>query len=110
MAPNRVEYRLEVGLGAIPQRPLSPSVQAVTLGVWSGEESPMIPYAASEEDEPLQIVPWTNYGLIAANFLVFFDELAVGAQGTGLLNRFINGFSLVPCEYTQHCTLYPGTP
>jgi membrane associated rhomboid family serine protease len=70
----------------------------------------MIPYAASEDDEPLQIVPWTNYGLIAANFLVFFYELAVGAEGDGPLNRLINGFSLVPCEYARQCALYPGTP
>jgi membrane associated rhomboid family serine protease len=41
---------------------------------------------------------------------VFFYELAVGAEGDGPLNRFINGFSLVPCEYTSHCALYPGTP
>lgn len=70
----------------------------------------MIPYAASEEDEPMQIVPWTNYGLIAVNFLVFFYELAVGAQGDAPLNQFINDFSLVPCEYTGHCTVYAGTP
>lgn len=63
----------------------------------------MIPYAASDDDEPLQIVPWVNYGLIALNFLVFFYELAVGAQGDGPLNRFINGFWLVPCEYTCQC-------
>ena len=37
----------------------------------------MIPYAASDVDEPTQIVPWTNYGLIALNFLVFFYERAV---------------------------------
>src|SRR5262249_23317464 len=66
--------------------------------------------AASENDEPLQIVPWTNYGLIALNFLVFFYELAVSAQGEGPLNRFINGYSLVPCEYTSHCAVYAGTP
>lgn len=70
----------------------------------------MIPYATSENDDPLQIVPWINYGLIAVNFLVFFFELAIGAQGEGQLNSFINGYSLVPCEYTQHCALYPGTP
>lgn len=70
----------------------------------------MIPYATSENDDPLQIAPWVNYGLIAANFLVFFVELAVGAQGEGQLNSFINSYSLVPCEYTQQCALYPGTP
>lgn len=74
------------------------------------KEVAMIPYAASEDDEPLQIVPWTNYGLIAINFLVFFYELVVGAQSDGPLNRLINGYSLVPCEYTGHCAVYPGTP
>lgn len=70
----------------------------------------MIPYATSENDEPLQIVPWINYGLIVANFLVFFYELDVGAQGGGPLNTFINGHSLVPCEYTHQCAVYPDTP
>jgi membrane associated rhomboid family serine protease len=70
----------------------------------------MIPYAASEDDEAMQIVPWTNYTLIAVNFLVFFYELAVGAQGTAALTRLINDFSLVPCEYTSQCAVYPGTP
>jgi rhomboid family protein len=70
----------------------------------------MIPYTTSENDEPLQIVPWTNYGLIAANFLAFFYELTIGAEGTGPLTRLIDGFSLVPCEYTRQCALYPGTP
>jgi membrane associated rhomboid family serine protease len=41
---------------------------------------------------------------------VFFYELAVGTQGEGPLNRFIIDYSLVPCEYTGHCALYPGTP
>ena len=39
----------------------------------------MIPYAASDTDDADSIVPWTNLGLIAVNFLVFFYELAVGA-------------------------------
>jgi hypothetical protein len=30
----------------------------------------MLPHAMSEHDEPLQIIHWTNYGLIAANFLI----------------------------------------
>jgi membrane associated rhomboid family serine protease len=70
----------------------------------------MIPYAAKEDDEPLQIFPWMNYTIIAVNFLVFFYELALGNQGTSILNKFLNDFSLVPCEYTGHCSLYPGTP
>jgi len=70
----------------------------------------MLPIATSERDEPLQIIPWTNYGLIAANFFVFFYELAVNSQGAAQLDRFILDYSLVPCEYTAHCAVYPGTP
>jgi membrane associated rhomboid family serine protease len=70
----------------------------------------MLPIATSERDEPLQIIPWTNYGLIAANFLVFFYELAVNSQGATQLNNFLLDYSLVPCEYTAHCPVFPGTP
>jgi membrane associated rhomboid family serine protease len=70
----------------------------------------MIPYNAKEDDEPLQILPWMNYAIIALNFLVFFYELALGNQGTATLNRFILDYSLVPCEYTGHCAAYAGTP
>jgi len=70
----------------------------------------MIPYAASAEDEPTQIVPWVNYGLIVANFMVFFMELAIASEGDAPLNKFFLAYSLVPCEYTAHCAVYPGTP
>ncbi|MGO8949611.1 MAG: hypothetical protein ACLQUY_18565 [Ktedonobacterales bacterium] len=50
----------------------------------------MIPYAASDVDEPTQIVPWTNYGLIALNFLVFFYELSVNAQGNAPFNQLLD--------------------
>jgi membrane associated rhomboid family serine protease len=70
----------------------------------------VIPYSADEHDEPVQVFPWINYGLIALNFLVFYHELTLGAQGTGALNRFILNYSLVPCEYTGHCAAYAGTP
>jgi len=70
----------------------------------------MLPYATSEHNEPLQITPWTNYALIAANFLVFFYELFVNSQGAAQLNNFLLDYSLVPCEYTAHCAVYPGTP
>jgi membrane associated rhomboid family serine protease len=70
----------------------------------------MLPYATSEHNEPLQITPWTNYALIAANFLVFFYELAVNSQGAAQINNFLLDYSLVPCEYTAHCAVYPGTP
>jgi|GEM_PF-5775761 len=70
----------------------------------------MLPYATSEHNEPLQITPWTNYGLIAANVLAFLYELTIGGQGAGQLNAFILDYALVPCEYTARCAVYPGTP
>ena len=70
----------------------------------------MIPYTASESDEPESIFPLVNIGLIVVNFLVFFYELSLGSQGGTPLNNFLNGYSLVPCEYTHHCAVYPGTP
>jgi membrane associated rhomboid family serine protease len=68
----------------------------------------VIPY--SDPSEPGRIFPWVNLGLIAINFLVFFYELSLGAQGTGHLNMFIADYGVVPCEYTNHCTPYAGTP
>jgi membrane associated rhomboid family serine protease len=41
---------------------------------------------------------------------VFFYELAVGAQSNAPFTRLLDGYSLVPCEYTGHCALYAGTP
>lgn len=69
----------------------------------------MIPYSTSSDD-PEPIFPWVNIGLIVACFLVFFYELALGSEGGNVLNNFLNSFSLVPCEYTNHCSLYAGTP
>jgi membrane associated rhomboid family serine protease len=68
----------------------------------------MIPY--SDPSEPDHVFPWVNVGLIVVNFLVFFYELSLQAQGTPVLNRFIFDFGLVPCEYTSHCHAYVGTP
>src|SRR6266567_1898302 len=69
----------------------------------------MIPYRADDTDDPTQAIPVVTIGLIVANFLVFFYELALSTQGSQLDN-FINAYSLVPCEYTQHCAVYAGTP
>lgn len=69
----------------------------------------MIPYSTSSDD-PEPIFPWVNIGLIVTCFLVFFYELALGSEGGNVLNNFLNGFSLVPCEYTNHCSVYAGTP
>jgi membrane associated rhomboid family serine protease len=68
----------------------------------------VIPY--SDPSEPGRIFPWVNLGLIAINFLVFFYQLSLGAQGMEHLDKFIADFGIVPCEYTNHCTPYPGTP
>lgn len=68
----------------------------------------MIPY--SDPSEPGHIFPWVNLGLILVNFLVFFYELSLAAQGQGTLDSFFNHYALVPCEYTSHCSINPGTP
>ncbi|HYL07907.1 MAG TPA: rhomboid family intramembrane serine protease [Candidatus Udaeobacter sp.] len=67
----------------------------------------MIPYKAEDVDDPTQALPVVTIGLIVANFLVFFYELALGDTQ---LNNFINAYSLVPCEYSNQCTAYAGTP
>lgn len=66
----------------------------------------MIPYSADDVDDPSRAIPVVTIGLIVVNFLVFFYELAQGDQ----LDKFINAFSLVPCEYTNQCSVYAGTP
>ncbi len=68
----------------------------------------MIPYSADDAADPTKAVPVVTIGLIVVNFLVFFYELALGAQGQ--LDSFLNAYSLVPCEYTSRCTVYAGTP
>jgi rhomboid family protein len=68
----------------------------------------MIPYSADDVADPTTAAPVVTIGLIAVNFLVFFFELALQAQGT--VDNFIYGYSLVPCEYTSHCAAYAGTP
>ncbi|HEX6510625.1 MAG TPA: rhomboid family intramembrane serine protease [Chloroflexota bacterium] len=68
----------------------------------------MIPF--SDPSEPDRIFPYVNIGLIVVNFLIFFYELSLGATGTATLNKFIVDYSLVPCEYTHHCSPYAGTP
>lgn len=68
----------------------------------------MIPY--SDPSDPDHIFPYVNVGLIIVNFLVFFYELSLQAQGTQTLNSFILDYGVVPCEYTSHCHVYAGTP
>lgn len=66
----------------------------------------MIPYSADDVDDPTRALPIVTVGLIVVNFLVFFVELAQGDS----LDKFINAYSLVPCEYTNQCAVYAGTP
>jgi len=72
----------------------------------------MIPYNATEaEDEDVaSIMPVANIGIIVLNFLAFFGELAVGAQGADALANFVQRYALVPCEYTGQCAVAAGTP
>lgn len=67
----------------------------------------MIPYSADDVDDPTRAFPIATIGLIVLNFLVFFYELTLGDTQ---LNNFINAYSLVPCEYTNQCAAYAGTP
>jgi membrane associated rhomboid family serine protease len=68
----------------------------------------VIPF--SDPSQPNRIFPFVNIGLIVVNFLVFFYELFLKAQGNAVLNHFYLQYSLVPCEYTAHCAPYAGTP
>ena len=69
----------------------------------------MIPYRTDDTADPTQAIPYVTVGLIVVNFLVFFYELSLSAQGTQL-DSFINAYSLVPCEYTRQCSVNAGTP
>jgi membrane associated rhomboid family serine protease len=64
----------------------------------------------SDPSEPNRIFPYVNIAIIIINFLVFFYELALGSQGLATQNKFFLDYSLVPCEYTNHCAAYAGTP
>lgn len=68
----------------------------------------LIPYSADDAEDPTTATPVATIALIALNFLIFFYELALSAQGS--LDSFLNGWSLVPCEYTAHCSPLAGAP
>src|SRR5260370_28260420 len=70
----------------------------------------MRPSTTVDSHDPNRSFPWVNVGLLAASFLVFFYELALAAQGGGLLDNLLNGYAVVPCEYTNHCAVYAGAP
>ena len=67
----------------------------------------MIPVGSRDVQDPTRALPVVTIGLILVNFLVFFYELSVPeAQVEG----FFNAWSLIPCEYTSQCGVFPGTP
>jgi membrane associated rhomboid family serine protease len=68
----------------------------------------LIPFA--DENSPDRIFPWVNISFILISIAVFLYQLSLGAGGTDHLNRFIVDYGLVPCEYTNHCSPYVGTP
>jgi membrane associated rhomboid family serine protease len=68
----------------------------------------VIPF--SDPSEPDHVFPYVNVGLIVVNFLVFFYELSLGSSSSATLNTFFYHYALVPCEYTDHCKIIPGTP
>ena len=67
----------------------------------------MIPLKAEDADDPTQAIPFVTVGLIVVNLLVFFYELTLNDND---FSSFINAYSLVPCEYSQQCAAYSGTP
>jgi membrane associated rhomboid family serine protease len=67
----------------------------------------MIPLGSRDVPDPTKALPVVTIGLIVANFLVFFYELSVPQ---GQVEGFFNAWSLVPCEYTNQCAVFPGTP
>lgn len=66
-----------------------------------------IPIDAIDTGDDTDIMPLANIGIIVFNFLVFFYELSLSS---GPLNKFFLDYSLIPCEYTNHCAVYAGTP
>ncbi len=71
----------------------------------------MIPFDTTDTEDAAAVMPIANIGLIVLNFLAFFVELAVGAQGgEDGLTSFVQRYALVPCEYTAHCPLVVGAP
>ena len=67
----------------------------------------MIPLGSSDAPDPTKALPIVTIGLILANFLAFFYELALP---DGQIDSFIDAFGLVPCVYTSQCAVFPGTP
>lgn len=53
------------------------------------------------DKNPVYITPFVTYGLIAANILVFFQEISLNPAE---LNRFFAIWALVPAEFTASLT------
>jgi membrane associated rhomboid family serine protease len=67
----------------------------------------LIPLGSRDVRDPTKALPIVTIGLIVLNFLVFFYELSLPQAQ---IESFFNAWSLVPCEYTSQCAIYPGTP
>lgn len=70
----------------------------------------MFPYSAFARNEPTQIAPWTSYGLIAGNFLVFFWELRVATQGTTAYTALVSEYPLMAVRVHGPVAISHGTP
>jgi membrane associated rhomboid family serine protease len=57
----------------------------------------------ADENRGQRLTPWVNYGLIAANFLVFFYELTLSPVE---LSNFLLRWGLVPAEVSNRHDLY----
>jgi len=66
-----------------------------------------LPLGSRDAKDPTNAVPIITIGLVAASVLVFLYELSLPQDQ---LESFFYAYALVPCEYTNQCALYPGTP
>jgi membrane associated rhomboid family serine protease len=66
-----------------------------------------IPLRSTDVQDPTRALPIATIGLIVANFLVFFYELSLSGDR---INSFVNGYSLVPCEYSGQCAIDAAAP
>jgi len=67
----------------------------------------VIPLHADDTDDPTNALPVATIGIIVVNVLVFLYEFSLSDPA---FNTFVNAWSLVPCEFTSQCPVYPGTP
>jgi membrane associated rhomboid family serine protease len=67
----------------------------------------LLPVGSRDVRDPTNALPIVTIGLIIANFLVFFYELSLPQAQ---LESFINGYALVPCEFTNQCGVLAGAP